>query len=111
MPSSPSTAAVTCDDAESASAPSAREPKVSEVPLLAKALGVSVASLFGEAQVSQSARPDPAILASTYRFLVDAFATLGKAVEFQRFSRLFRSGVKAAFDCLFAGTPCVGRHP
>lgn len=28
--------------------PSAREPKVSEVPLLAKALGVSIGSLFGE---------------------------------------------------------------
>jgi transcriptional regulator with XRE-family HTH domain len=71
------------------SAPSAREPKVSEVPLLAKALGVSVASLFGEAQASHSARPDPAILASTYRFLVDAFATLGKAVEFETEADLF----------------------
>ncbi|WP_172448120.1 helix-turn-helix transcriptional regulator [Stenotrophomonas sp. VV52] len=71
------------------SAPSAREPKVSEVPLLAKALGVSVASLFGEAPASHSSRPDPAILASTYRFLVEAFATIGKVVVFENEADLF----------------------
>lgn len=35
------------------SADSSREPKVSEVPLLAKALGVSVAELFGDTSQSQ----------------------------------------------------------
>ncbi|WP_225562193.1 helix-turn-helix transcriptional regulator [Pseudoxanthomonas sp. PXM04] len=48
--------------------PSAREPKVSEVPVLARALGVSIAELFGEAaplQGSQSGRLDPAKLAES----------------------------------------------
>lgn len=71
------------------SAPTAREPKVSEVPALAKALGVSVASLFGESPASQVSRPDPDILASSYRFLVTAFATLGKAVDFEAEADLF----------------------
>lgn len=71
------------------SAPSAREPKVSEVPVLAKALGISVAALFGELPASQSSRPDPAILVHTYRFLVDAFATLGKVVVFENEADLF----------------------
>jgi len=41
------------------SSPSGREPKLAEISLLAHALGVSVASLFGEADpLSQPARPD-----------------------------------------------------
>jgi len=71
------------------SAPTAREPKVSEVPMLAKALGVSVASLFGEPLAPQVSRPDPDILASSYRFLVDTFATLGRTVDFEAEAALF----------------------
>lgn len=71
------------------SAASAREPKVSEVPLLAAALGVSIASLFGEAPASQSPRPDPAILAETHRFLDKAFGTLGKAFDIESEADLF----------------------
>lgn len=71
------------------SAASAREPKVSEVPLLAAALGVSIASLFGEALASQSSRPDPAILAETHRFLDKAFGTLGKAFDIESEADLF----------------------
>lgn len=71
------------------SASSAREPKVSEVPLLAAALGVSIASLFGEAPASQSPRPDPAILAETHRFLDKAFGTLGKAFDIESEADLF----------------------
>lgn len=50
------------------SSQSGREPKVSEVPLLARALGVSIAELFGEApslQGSQSGRLDPMKLAES----------------------------------------------
>jgi transcriptional regulator with XRE-family HTH domain len=65
------------------SAPTAREPKVSEVPALARALGVSVASLFGESATPQVLRPSPDILASSYRFLVATFATLGKTLDFE----------------------------
>lgn len=71
------------------SAPTAREPKVSEVPLLAKALGVSIASLFGEAPASQSQRPDPAILAQTHQFLDRAFGTLGKVFNIEAEADLF----------------------
>ncbi len=71
------------------SAASAREPKVSEVPLLAAALGVSIASLFGETPASQSPRPDPAILAETHRFLDKAFGTLGKAFDIESEADLF----------------------
>lgn len=71
------------------SAASAREPKVSEVPLLAKALGVSIASLFGEAPASQSPRPAPAILAETHQFLDKAFGTLGKAFDIEAEADLF----------------------
>ncbi|MFE3968350.1 helix-turn-helix domain-containing protein [Stenotrophomonas sp. YIM B13575] len=71
------------------SADSAREPKVSEVPRLAKALGVSIASLFGEAPASQSQRPEPAILAETHRFLDKAFGTLGKAFDIEAEADLF----------------------
>ncbi|HID8537170.1 helix-turn-helix domain-containing protein [Stenotrophomonas sp. SM006] len=71
------------------SAASAREPKVSEVPLLAAALGVSIASLFGEAPASQSPRPDPAILAETHQFLDKAFGTLGKAFDIESEADLF----------------------
>lgn len=71
------------------SAASAREPKVSEVPLLANALGVSIASLFGEAPASQSPRPAPAILAETHRFLDKAFGTLGKAFDIETDADLF----------------------
>lgn len=71
------------------SADSAREPKVSEVPRLAKALGVSIASLFGEAPASQSQRPEPAILAETHRFLDEAFGTLGKAFDIEAEADLF----------------------
>lgn len=49
-------------------APGAREPKVSEVALLARALGVSIAELFGEGpplQGSQSGRLDPTKLAES----------------------------------------------
>ena len=71
------------------SADSAREPKVSEVPRLARALGVSIASLFGEAAASQSQRPEPAILAQTHRFLDQAFGTLGKAFDIEAEADLF----------------------
>lgn len=71
------------------SAASAREPKVSEVPLLANALGVSIASLFGEAPASHSPRPAPAILAETHRFLDKAFGTLGKAFDIETDADLF----------------------
>lgn len=50
---------------ESSSA-SAREPKVSEVPVIAKALGVSISELFGEpGSASQSVGLDPVKLAES----------------------------------------------
>lgn len=54
--------------------PKAREPRVSEVPALAKALGVSIASLFGEAEknsppVSHAGRLDPIMLAEAIEAL------------------------------------------
>lgn len=71
------------------SAASAREPKVSEVPLLANALGVSIASLFGEVPASQVPRPVPAILAETHQFLDKAFGVLGKAFNIETDADLF----------------------
>lgn len=62
---------------ESSSA-SAREPKVSEVPLLAHALGVSVASLFGEAALeSQAARPNFQMIASAVSVLTHYLELVG----------------------------------
>lgn len=60
------------------SSPSAREPKVSEVPILARALGVSVSELFGEvAGPSQVGRIDPDKLAESIAALRQVAKKIG----------------------------------
>jgi len=71
---------------ESGSA-SAREPKVSEVPLLAKALGVSVAELFDEVP-SQSQRLDAEKLADLLATVEAAIAQSGRQVPVRTKARL-----------------------
>jgi transcriptional regulator with XRE-family HTH domain len=52
------------------SQPKARQPKPDELPVIAKALGVSVGQLFGE---SQTLRLDPVMLAETHRVLRELY--------------------------------------
>lgn len=87
---------------ESASG-SAREPKLSELPLMARALGVSVSTLLGEEEfapafslrqgppprASHSQRPDPLILAQTQEFLETAYALQGKTFSMRADADLF----------------------
>jgi transcriptional regulator with XRE-family HTH domain len=61
------------------SAPNAREPKLSEVPLIATALGVSVSELFdGSPTSSQEARPDFERMAATVTVLRTYLELMGK---------------------------------
>lgn len=64
------------------SAASAREPKVSEVPLIASALGVAVAELFGESPVpSQVQRLDFARISAAVTVLRTYLELMGKPIE------------------------------
>ncbi|WP_372174364.1 helix-turn-helix domain-containing protein [Xanthomonas axonopodis] len=63
------------------SAESAREPKVSDVPLIAAALGVSVAELFGEASsTSHVERLDFGTISATVTVLRNYLELMGKPV-------------------------------
>ncbi len=64
------------------SAASAREPKLSEVPLIASALSVSVADLFGESSTpSQETRPDFAKLSAAVKVLRNYLELMGNPVS------------------------------
>lgn len=84
----------------------AREPKLAEVPLLATALGVSVAELFGELPgASQSSRLDPDIVRDVYLLLRESYKDEGKdysieaepdlfAETYERYARIKDDGAR-----------------
>lgn len=75
------------------SAASARQPKPNEIPLLARALGVSVAELFGESPLttepkSHTGRPDPDILHEAITLLVHDEGIAGEYAPREQSRRL-----------------------
>ena len=74
------------------SAPNARQPKPNEIPKIAKALGVSVGELFGEAPPSHNSQPvrlDPEIVAKVARALRATYAPEGLVYSFYDEHQLF----------------------
>ncbi len=70
-----------------------REPRLDELPVLARGLKIAVADFFEDGLIverpSQTGRPDPSILAQTQEFLETAFAFQGKQFEMARDADLF----------------------
>jgi len=70
-----------------------REPNLDEIPIIAKALGVSIGELFGEEIApdgrSQSARLEPAKVAETVMALRNVFATRGSDFDVAEDPELF----------------------